>query len=246
MCITTALSVLFLCSCNRKPENTTGNAVQVDSSATVDITTESVQEIPENAQFVTFENGDTLWYALSEMTEGEFEEAHQQYNDKIERDTAAHPKTNGRLELKTTAGQPFVTQDVGQTDGDAYEHYEYVGFLPPVNQYVLIMTLYEDGAFLLIDRKTGQKRRLGDTPLLSPRNTWLATFDFGGYQTDPPYVMNLSVYKIAKGDLGEPMLLEFEIPGYCNFNTNCWKNDHTLALKMELGRENVYRRLRLY
>jgi hypothetical protein len=222
----------------------------VDSSATVDTTTESVQEIPENAQFVTFENGDTLWYALSEMTEGEFEEAHQKYNDKILRDTAAHPKINGRLELKTTAGKSFVSQDAtGEDVGDSYSEYNYTGFLSPLNEYVIEHVLYEGMEHLLINRQTADTLILIAPPLLSPEKNLLAILFFDPYQSEEPYAVYTELYKVAAGKIHQTKRVSFDVtmPEYCSSGTYAWESKNIIAIKAELnGGKTVCKRVQLF
>lgn len=80
------------------------------------------------------------------------------------------------LTLATGAG-PALFRDTDCVDGAARDCIKYAltAVFPTLDLWVLELSFYEGGSYLLIDRKTGQKTEIGGFPWLSPNLKRFAT-----------------------------------------------------------------------
>lgn len=101
-------------------------------------------------------------------------------NDYLILDSSYCKKRSGVLELK--AKNKTVQLKDKQTGGDDESQYEYLGYIPDINQFLIAATYWENQAYFFYDMTTGKKSiEFHDFPYISKDRNYIASLYFDPY-----------------------------------------------------------------
>jgi hypothetical protein len=211
--IATLLFIGLIYSCSQKPEISANPAEEKSSATAYTVAT----KIP---------------HPKGDATKADFIKAKKAYKEEITTDTLAFHKKDSIIKLPLMGKTPFaIFRDINEMDNESgVEDYSYIGQYKNAGLYVVSGNLYEHAEAYLVNRQTGVKTTLWETPSLSPDGRHIANLcmaygldgEPNGYQIwrlDPKKATT-TVTKIKEIDQQEWTAVDF-----------VWENNNTLIFK---------------
>ncbi|WGU70033.1 hypothetical protein QIU18_10925 [Capnocytophaga canimorsus] len=104
-----------------------------------------------------------------------YEEANKLRVNHLLEDTLAVRKLNGALSLTFEDDSVVILKD-NDTDNDGAEVYEYMGQIEALQKYVVYVSYFESGEYILFDKKNGKRQEFSGFPYLSPDKKQIVVF----------------------------------------------------------------------
>lgn len=143
-------------------------------------------------------------------------------------DTANYRKQDGILKLPV--GETHIEFKDVDSDNESYENFYYMGQIPFLNSYLILLSGFEYIDYFLIDKTTGKRNEpvFVDYPFISPNKKYIVCI----YACPYSIRAEMQVFKIADDKL--EFLYSFSFPNWMpttEHTSLVWVDDNSFVLK---------------
>jgi hypothetical protein len=172
-------------------------------------------------------------FSMVVVSKDNFAKAKKRYVDQLIPDTLTIRKINGVI--KIPINQPnfidtvFFRDSLGDIDEASQQEYNYLGYFPSVNMYLVEGLFWENYACFLIDKESGHQTSTWNRPYLSPKGRYFANLTMTyGLENMPN---GIQIWRVEKGYsyLMKYFELDQQIWAPEDF---AWETDHSLILRV--------------
>ena len=175
------------------------------------------KEVLEDVHFIGKREGDTFvdekegttlskYFTIDLISYEEYQKAKKNGYFPLVKDTLSIKKQKGILTLPCS-DTVVKLKDVEMTPQDDLEHYEYLGEMQPIHQYLIAGNYYEAWDKFFIDKRMGRKTEIESQPYLSPDGKYIITLGV----TEMGGATAIVLYKVLNKD---PFAIELVVSAW--------------------------------
>lgn len=199
-----------------------------------------VFSILENTATGLAQNNIFYGFSISDATAVDYLNAQKSYKSKLIQDTMEHKKINGTITFPTEKSfMKFTDIPVKYEDDADRKEYKYLGQFKNPGLYLLRGNFWERQEYYLVDKKTGKQTIIGDIPLVSPNEKFIANIRVNeeGYNFYGVQLWLIENFSNPHNSISKYIELNQEIWKPADI---VWESDNTLILKVISAGKDMY------
>ncbi|HVI46645.1 MAG TPA: hypothetical protein VM802_17335 [Chitinophaga sp.] len=213
------LSVILL-ACNAPAKEVKNDSTMLAVAASADSAVTAVSAAPQ--QVITVETGD--------ITRQEFEQNKTSCKSDITYDSLQFRTVNGVTTINCNNGSVSFKDNAGVPHDEDRLAFRFAGELKALNKYLVEVRGYEHGFYILLDKASGRKDTVSNTPHVSPDGRWIVCEKEDPYAEQSPST-DIDIYTVDNGTVKQVYHKAFRWIA----RDLCWKDESMVYVKAARG-----------